>query len=147
MNRLFNAEVASGLLVVLLSAFAWVSLGSIEFGRLSDMGPGYMPRVLAVLMFVSGIGMTVVGMVRGGEPLPELQARPLALVCLAVIVFGLSVDKLGMVVAVVASTVLATLAAPITRHRETPILCVGLAVFAVLVFVKSLAMPISIWPR
>ena len=147
MNRFFNAEVASGLLVILLGVFAWVSIGSIEIGRLSDMGPGYLPRVLAVLMLGSGIGMTAIGVVRGGPPLPDLQARPLALVCLAVVIFGVSVDKLGMVAAVVTSTVLATLAAPITRHRETPILCVGLAVFAVLVFVKGLAMPISIWPR
>jgi Tripartite tricarboxylate transporter TctB family len=147
MSRILNADVLSGLFVLLIGAFAYASLGSVEIGVIRDMGPGYLPRVLALLVLATGGILAVRGVVLGGSALPEFQARPLLLISLATVVFGATIDQLGMVVAVVASTVVATLASSITRHRETPILCALLALGAVLVFIKGLGLTISIWPR
>ncbi len=147
MSRVLNGDVLSGLFVVLIGAFAYASLGSVEIGVIRDMGPGYLPRALVWMILATGGVLTVRGVVRGGAALPEFQARPLLLISLATVVFGATIDQLGMVVAVVASTGVATLASSITRHRETPILCVLLALGAVLVFIKGLGLTIPIWPR
>lgn len=147
MSRVVNSEVASGLFVLLIGAFAYASIGNLDVGVINDMGPGYLPRALVWLIVGAGSLMTLLGLVRGGEPLPAMQARPLVLVSLAAVVFGATVDNLGLVVAVIASTVIATLASPITRHRETPVLCGLLAVGACLVFIKGLGLSISVWPR
>ena len=146
-SRVFNAEVASGLFVAAIGAFAWASLGNAEIGSAREMGPGYLPALLTWLILGAGVIMTVNGVVRGREPLPEVFARALLLISLATLVFGATIDRLGMVAAVVTSTVVASLASPITRHRETPVLCAVLALGACLVFIKGLALPISIWPR
>jgi putative tricarboxylic transport membrane protein len=147
MSRLYNADVMSGLFVLLIGAFAYASIGNAEIGVIREMGPGYLPRLLAWLILAAGCLLTVRGLVRGGAALPEFQARPLLLISLATVVFGATADQLGMVVAVVASTVIATFASSITRHRETPLLCALLALGAVLVFVKGLGLTIPIWPR
>lgn len=147
MSRVLNASVASGVFVLVIGAFAYVSLGGIDIGVVREMGPGYMPRLLAWLILGAGAAMTLLGLIKGGEPLPAFQARALLLISLATVVFGATVDRFGMVVAVVVSTVIASLASPITRHRETPVLCVLLALGACLVFIKGLGLPISIWPR
>jgi putative tricarboxylic transport membrane protein len=147
MSRVLNADVLSGLFVVLIGAFAYASLGSVEMGVIRGMGPGYLPRALVWLILAAGGVLALRGVVRGGVALPDFQARPLLLISLATVVFGATIDQLGMVVAVVASTVVATLASSITRHRETPILCALLALGAVLVFIKGLGLTIPIWPR
>ncbi len=147
MTRLLNTDVLSGLFVLLIGAFAFVSVGNTEIGVIREMGPGYLPRLLAWLILASGALLTVRGIVWGGATLPDVQARPLLLISLATIVFGATIDRFGMVVAVVASTAIATLASSITRHRETPVLCALLALGACLVFIKGLGLTIPIWPR
>ena len=148
MARLKTLEFASGLMVIAFGVFAVVAVGNLEIGQAREMGPGYLPALLAWVILAAGIGMTVWALVKGGgEPLPEMHWRPLLVISLATLVFGLTIDRLGMVVAVVASTAIASLASAISRPRETPILCAVLAVGAVLMFIKGLALPISIWPR
>ena len=69
------------------------------------------------------------------------------LVSAAAITFGVLIDRFGIVAAVVLCTAVASLASNITRHRETPILCLLLAAGAALIFVKGLGLAIPIWPR
>ena len=145
--RFRTLEFASGLLVLAIGAFALIAVGNLDIGQAREMGPGYLPRLLAVLILAAGVAMTGLAVWRGGQPFPQLHLRALALISLATVVFGAAIDRLGMVVAVVASTVIASFASGISRHRETPILAAVLALGAVLMFIKGLALPISIWPR
>ena len=147
MKRLLTLEFASGLFVTAIGVFARVAVGSLEIGQAREMGPGYLPALLAWIILAAGLGMTVWALVKGSEALPQMLWRPLFVISLATLVFGLTIDRLGMVVAVVASTAIASLASAISRPRETPVLCAVLAVGAVLMFIKGLALPISIWPR
>ena len=147
MKRLLTLEFASGLFVMAIGVFARVAVGNLEIGQAREMGPGYLPALLAWIILAAGLGMTVWALVKGGEALPQMHWRPLFVISLATLVFGLTIDRLGMVVAVVASTAIASLASAISRPRDTPILCAVLAAGAVLMFIKGLALPISIWPR
>ena len=148
MARLLTLEFASGLLVIAMGVFALVSVGDLEIGQAREMGPGYLPALLARIIVAAGVATTAWSLAKGGgTPLPEMHWRPLIVISLATLVFGLTIDRFGMVVAVVASTAVASLASAISRPRETPILCAVLAIGAVLMFIKGLALPISIWPR
>lgn len=143
-----RTEVLSGLFVILLGAAALLAVGDLDIGTLDEMGPGYVPRVLAWAMLAGGAAMTIAGIVeRNAETVPPMTWRPVLLISLACAVFGLLVDDLGIVVATVASTAISTFAGSITRHRETPLLCAALAALAALVFVKGLGLAIPIWPR
>lgn len=143
-----RTEVLSGLFVILLGAGALLAVGDLDIGTLDEMGPGYVPRALAWALLAGGAAMTLFGLLeKDAETVPPMYWRPVVLISLACAVFGLLIDELGIVIATVASTVIATFAGSITRHRETPLLCVALAALAALVFVKGLGLAIPIWPR
>ena len=142
-----RTEFLAGLFVIVLGAACLAAVGDLEIGTAVEMGPGYVPRALAVMMLVSGAIMAVTGARRSGIALPDFVWRPVVMVSLAVALFGALVDRFGIVLAVVVCTAVASLSSSITRHRETPILCIALALLAAVVFVKGLGLAIPIWPR
>jgi putative tricarboxylic transport membrane protein len=140
-------EFLSGLFVLLLGLVCLAAVGDLDIGTAQEMGPGYVPRALAWFLIAAGIVMALLG-ARRAVPLRETIAwRPVLLISASVMLFGATVDRLGIVIAVLMSTVVASLASPITRHRETPLLAIALAALAAIVFVKGLGLAIPIWPR
>jgi hypothetical protein len=147
MSRLLNAETLSGGIVLALGGFGLLMVGNLEIGTLNEMGPGYMARAVAWLVVLIGACLTLAGFRGGCVAIPPMQWRPALAVSAGMIAFGAAVDRLGIVIAVVAMTVLASFASSITRHRETPIVAGALAASAVLVFVAGLKLAIPVWPR
>lgn len=147
MSRWLNTETCSGLLVIAMGAFGLFALGDLEIGVPTEMGPGYLPRLVAWLILAGGVLLTGWGLAGSHEPLPPVMLRPLLAISAATAVFGMVIDRWGMVVAVVAMTVLASLASPISRPRETPIVAAVMAIGAVIVFIYGLKLAIPVWPR
>ncbi len=142
-----RTEFLAGLFVTVLGAVCLLAVGDLEIGTAEEMGPGYVPRALAWFLLLAGIGMSVLGAAKASPPAPKIVWRPVVLISLSVASFGAVIDQFGIVVAVVISTVIATLASRIGRVRETPLLCIALAALAALAFVKGLGLAIPIWPR
>lgn len=147
MSAYVNKDTASGLLVLLLGAAGIAAVGNLEIGVPTDMGPGYLPRLVAWLVTAGGVVLTGAGFVGAHEKIPSMSLRPVLAISAATCAFGFAIDELGMVIAVVSMTFLASLASPITRHRETPVVAVLLTLGAVLVFITALKLAIPIWPR
>ena len=147
MGRVLNSEVLAGFLVIALGCLALLAVGNLEIGAVNDMGPGYMPRVVALAIILFGLAMTVWAFLREHPSIPVLYWRPMAAISAATIAFGLAIDRLGMVVAVVVMTVIARLANSTSRYKEIPILAAALAACAVVVFILGLKLAIPIWPR
>lgn len=78
--------------------------------------------------------------------IPGTAWRPLAAVTLATIAFGLVVDELGLVIAMVLSLTICAAGTPETRWREYFIFLAFMLVLGVGTFVWLLGMPIPIWP-
>jgi putative tricarboxylic transport membrane protein len=117
-----------------------------SLGSAGKMGPGYFPLLLgAVLGALSAllIGRSVIV---DGEPLPRFQLVPLAVIAVAVCLFGLLIEPLGLVVALAVLTVLTAWAGPQFRLTETLALTLALILFSVGVFVYGLGLPLTIWP-
>lgn len=140
-------EFLSGLFVLALGGICFAAVGDLEIGTAQEMGPGYVPRALAWFLLVAGVGMTLAGARRSLPRRASFALRPVLCIGAAVVLFGATVDRLGIVIAVILSTVVATFASPISRWRETPAVALALAVVAALVFVKGLGLAIPIWPR
>jgi putative tricarboxylic transport membrane protein len=148
MRALFDrSEFLSGLFVLALGGICLLAVGNLDIGNAQEMGPGYVPRALAWFLVIAGAGMTLVGARTVFPRRPTFVLRPVLFIGAAVVVFGATVDRFGLVVAVIASTIVASFASPISRWRETPLVAIVLAVFAVIVFVKGLGLAIPIWPR
>ena len=80
-----------GFAVVAVLAARGYSLGSA--GR---MGPGYFPLLLGLVL--GGLGALLIGrsLVLDGEPVPRLHVVPLAIIAVAVCLFGLAIEPLGL---------------------------------------------------
>ena len=140
-------EFLSGLFVLVIGGICLAAVGDLEIGTAQEMGPGYVPRALAWLLVLAGVGMSVAGARTAFPRRATFAWRPVLFIGAAVVIFGATVDRLGIVIAVILSTFVASFASPISRWRETPVLALALAALAAIAFVKGLGLAIPIWPR
>jgi hypothetical protein len=117
-----------------------------QMGTAVRMGPAYFPTVLGGLLAVLGLVILVQSFAIAGPKVPAFLFRPLILILVAIVLFGLFLKPLGLVVASAIMLFVGALGGHEFRWREVAILSVILIVFSVLVFVKGLGLPFPIWP-
>jgi hypothetical protein len=139
-------DLAFALFLIVLGALAFVLASELSVGSAAVMGPGYVPRGLALLIMVYGAAMGVRAVFAGRQAFPAVALRPLLLIGAAVALFAILLPRLGLVLTSVAVVLCAGLAAYDVRLRENALLALGLAVFAVALFVSVLGLPIRVWP-
>jgi hypothetical protein len=125
--------------------FAWVAQ-NYQMGTSVRMGPAYFPTVLGGLLAVLGIAIVVVSLVSAGPPVARFFFRPLILIVLAVVLFGLLLKPLGLVLSLAVLVGVGAFGGFEFKWKEVSILYVVLAIFSAWVFVKGLGLPIPIWP-
>ncbi|HZH26680.1 MAG TPA: tripartite tricarboxylate transporter TctB family protein [Azospirillaceae bacterium] len=148
MLRLRNpVDAAAGLLFVAM-ALAGLYLGQdLRPGTSMRMGPGYLPRLLCWILLGFGALLLLRAFLTDGGHLPRWHPRPLILVLLSVLVFGLAIGPLGLVATSILVTAVAALASPESRPSEVAVLCLGLAAFSVGLFIEGLGLPMPTWPQ
>jgi hypothetical protein len=117
-----------------------------SFGSAGKMGPGYFPLMLGLVL--GGLGAILIGrsIIIDGEPVPRLHLVPLAVIAVAVCLFGVMIEPLGLIVSLAVLIALAARAGPQFRLVETIALALALIGFSVGVFVYALGLPINMWP-
>jgi len=138
----------------LLAAALFVGAGSLalwecwslEVGDLAGMGPGYMPRALAILLIAIGLGAAVRGMLGHVEALGQVRLRPVVAIFAAVAGFAVLSVQGGLVLAAAWLLAVASLATPHWRTKEVLISAAVLIPLTTLVFVIGLGLQIKIWP-
>jgi Tripartite tricarboxylate transporter TctB family len=134
---------------VMFCGFAVVGLlaaRGYSLGAAGKMGPGYFPLLLGGVLAALGIILVLRSLVLDGEPLPRFHVMPLAVIAIAVCLFGVLIEPLGLVVALAVLTVLSAWAGPQFRLTETVVLTLALIVFSIGVFAYALGLPLSLWP-
>ena len=92
------------------AAAVFIAAGEYPMGTGARMGPGYFPIVLGVLLFGFGLACLVRSVTQNGGPIGTLAWKPLALVTLATVLFGLLLPTLGLVVALLVLALVAAAA-------------------------------------
>lgn len=146
-SRVNVPDLAFGILLLAVAAFTWLLVADLPVGSATSMGPGYVPRGLALLIGAFGLIQIGRAMLASFAPFPHVAIRPLLLVGAAVAVFALLLRGAGLAITSAAVVVVAGLAAYDVRIGENALLALGLAVFSVLLFVMALGLPIPIWPQ
>jgi hypothetical protein len=134
---------------VMFCGFAVVGLlaaRGYSLGAAGKMGPGYFPLLLGGVLAALGIILIARSLVLEGAPLPRFHVAPLALIAIAVCLFGALIEPLGLVVALAVLTMLSAWAGPQFRLTETVVLTLALIVFSIGVFAYALGLPLSLWP-
>jgi putative Mn2+ efflux pump MntP len=140
-------ELVFGAFLVAFGAIAFWLAGDLSVGTAGAMGPGYVPRALAILIMLFGVTFAARAAVASGVRFPEIEVRPLLLICASVALFALLLPRVGLAITSFVVVVSAGYAAQDVRARENLVIGVVLAAFAVALFIKLLGLPISIGPN
>jgi NADH:ubiquinone oxidoreductase subunit 2 (subunit N) len=145
-SRTNTPDLAFACFLIVLGGAALVLGSELTVGTAGSMGPGYVPRALAVLIIVLGLGMGARALLARPKPFPAIAFRPLILIGASVALFALLLPRVGLALTSLAVVVCAGFAATDARVRENGLLAIGLAAFAVALFVYGLGLPIRVWP-
>jgi len=146
-SRIDLQDLLFGLFLVAVAAGTLVATRNLAVGHAADMGPGYMPRVVALALMGFGLFFSGRGLMRTRLGIAPVQLRPLLAILASVGVFALTAERLGLAIASVLAVILASFATREGRLIETVAFAIVLSGAAVLLFVKVLGLPIPVWPR
>jgi hypothetical protein len=133
-------------IIFLFFGLAAVYIGSdYSMGTAGRMGPAYFPTVLGYLLAFIGLIGLVRSFFRPGERVGKFHVKALVLILSAVLLFGFLVRGAGLVPAALVVIVMSAYASPKFTWGATLLLAVGLAIFAVVLFVKLLGLPMPIF--
>src|ERR1700704_3182064 len=86
--RLNIPDLAFAAFLVALGAFAYALAGELTVGTAAAMGPGYVPRGLALLIMIYGGVLMARAAIAGWQAFPAIALRPLLLICASVALFA-----------------------------------------------------------
>ena len=136
-----NKDFLAGLLFFVLGGSAVYFSRDYPMGWLERMGPGYFPTALGTILCLFGAYVMVRGLLTGEGVKGEWGWRPLGFITLSIVVFGFTMEKLGLVPALVILFFAAALAGREFRFREVLVLGVLMSAFAAGIFVYGLKLP------
>ena len=145
MARFLQKDTAFGLLCVALAAFGLIQGRRYPIGSSDEMGPGYFPLLLTVLLALLGFVVLANGLRVDGPEVGAIPLRALLATTLPIVFFGLTLRGLGLVLSLTI-TVLATTFAmrswnPVVALSTTLVLVVA----CVAIFVFALGLPLSLF--
>ncbi|WP_196216778.1 tripartite tricarboxylate transporter TctB family protein [Paracoccus shanxieyensis] len=137
--------------IILGAGALWVAR-DYDAGSVIAMGPGFFPRAISGLLILMGI---VIFLLRGrdAEQVQEEPAHPLVIariilcICGAVVLFGITLQPLGLALAVFLMVLLASGARRDAGIVGPVLTATALAALAVVLFVYLLGLSIPVLPR
>ena len=139
-------DLATGLLFIVIGCLGLWFSREWPLGTLMMMESGFFPRVLSSFVLIGGVVLTVLAFVWHGAELPQWAVRPLLGVSVAVIAFALTIERLGMVVAILAIVAVSSVAGAPLRPIPFLALWIALSAMCVAIFIWGVALPIQVWP-
>jgi hypothetical protein len=137
----------SGIMFLSFAAVALLSARGYALGTPGRMGPGYFPIILGGILGFLGVILVVRSIVIEGDGVSRVQVLPLAIIAIGVCLFGLFIERLGLVISLVVVVAVTALASRESRPVEIAALAGVLTAFSVGVFVYALRLPLPLWPN
>ena len=137
----------AGLIFVAIGAGFILLARQYRLGDLHRMGPAMFPTLVGALLAVLGAIIALRAFAFDGEAVPRLYARPIGITLLAIVLFGLALQWLGLVAAIAVLVLVGSFAARDVRPLENVALAAVMILFSVAVFVWLLGLPLPLWPN
>jgi hypothetical protein len=141
-----NNDFYSGLLLVAVATVALLYIRTLAIGTVLQMGPGYFPLGLALVLLGMGLCLLAKGLLTGDKPVGVFHLRPLFFILLSFAAFGILVERAGFILAILAQVAIAHFASAESRWKQSCITGVLLAGASAVVFVWLLKMPVGLLP-
>jgi hypothetical protein len=150
-RRLDDRDLWSGVAFVAIGVAALALGRGLTIGTAAEMGEGYVPIAMALLLIALGTLIALLAWLRG-PPAPErrletMRWRPLLFVTAGILAFAAALESLGLIAAIAASVVAANFAGEPLRARPLLILICVLSLGVMGVFLWGLGLPVNALPR
>jgi hypothetical protein len=117
-----------------------------RLGDLHRMGPAMFPTLIGALLAVLGAVLALRAFALDGTPVPRFYARPIGVSLLAIVLFAIALQWLGLVAAIAVLVLVGAYAARDVRPLENLALAAAIILFSVAVFVWLLGLPLPLFP-
>jgi len=138
-------DLIGGALAIAFGAFVLSTAASYPMGSLLRMGPGFFPIVLAALIVALGAAL-VLHAFRARivwQPF-VVNSRPMAMIALAVALFGLSLERFGLAPATMTLILVSSLAESRWRPWRALLLAATMTAAVYVIFILVLQMPFAV---
>lgn len=140
-------DLVFGAFLIGLAALGYSAGRGLSLGSTVRMGPGFVPIALSTILAGMGLVLLVRGFVgRRGERLEPWAWSKLGYILGSFIAFAATLERFGLILAVILLVALSSLAAPDRRWWEIAIAAPLAAVFSAVVFKILLGIPLNLWP-
>ena len=136
-----NKDFWAGMMLIGIGAAAIFIARGYQFGSALRMGPGFFPTLLGGIIVVFGICILAMGLRSGARIQGRLSLRALILLPLSLILFGILIERVGSIPALVVLIFASAAAGKGFRFLRVLILSVVLTAASVALFIWALGMP------
>jgi hypothetical protein len=141
-----SKDLAASVFFVVSALIGLWALRNTDLGSAMDMGPGYIPFVLCLLLGAIGLVVGAKAWASTGEASDPVALRPMVSVTVSVLLFAFAIEPLGLIAATFAAALVAGLADASLRRTEIVVAAVVLCATAYVLFVVALQLPIPVFP-
>ena len=140
-----SQDAALGLFFAVIGIAAGAVAFTYPIGTPSRMGPGFFPVIIAALLTLTGVATLIRARRVGSLPIEAVTWRPVAVVPVMVVLFGLLIERLGLPLSVFV-LVVGTAAASVRFEIDWKAAAGAAAFSAVcaLLFARVLGLPIPL---
>jgi hypothetical protein len=144
--------VLAGLMFMGVSILGLYISRDYPIGTALRMGTGYVPRLLCWVL----LGLGAIVLVQGLRELPPRPAsrsdvisvgRPVIFVTAGLVIFGLTLETLGLVISIALLTGIGAVAARNLKPLETAVAAAVLILLSWAIFIVGLGVTIPVWPE
>jgi putative tricarboxylic transport membrane protein len=149
---LARKDVLSGLLFIGVALLGLYISRNYPIGTALRMGTGYVPRLLCWVLLGLGIVVLAHGWREASVERPQgagvlAVSRSVVLVTASLVVFGLTIERLGLVLSIFLLIGIGALATRELRPLETLAAALVLIVLSWGIFILGLGLTIPVWPE
>ena len=137
-------DFAAGLFLMLVALFAVWQASDLPLGTLRSMGPGMMPRAVAVMVGLGGLGLMGFSLFAKGPALERLHWRGPFFILGGIVLFALTIRTMGLIVAGPLAMFFGSMASNEFRWKESIVFSIVLTGLCILLFKFALRLPIPV---
>jgi hypothetical protein len=141
-----STDLLTGLLFLAIGALVMIYGSRYSLGTAARMGPGYYPLLASSGLVLLGLVLVVRSFLVTAGEVGAINLRPLVLILVGTLAFGLLIDRAGLILAGLVLVFAARLADRDFRPLEVAILATCLVAFTLAIFRYGLGMPLRLWP-
>lgn len=139
-------EFCAGAIFAGIGAAAATGARRYEIGTATQMGPGYFPLLLGLILMLLGAAAMIQAIrIPGAVPLERWPLVPLLSVVAGALCFAALIERAGLVPALIALITVSCYARLRRNLIEVVVICVVVSILSVGIFIYGLQLPLAVW--